>query len=272
MKILIRRWDNKSYVWRDATWEKGKYFVECDDGFRFDIDPTEILAIKADNRVGKVVCKNCGEIIDNNAEAIEKHFADREAQRDCLKCKNLATYGHMKVVDVSYVKNEDGTYRETRTADTGLRCKMMPYTVVDINSRDAARVCMYNQCRFQGVEIITDFFTEFPDAFDKQLTVDMLNKKECQYEGYNGDFFVYDLNVRGAIKACVNELGIIDHFLVLYRGSKYKAYYSHRYSMLFFGSSRNGYMVNTPGSMSEARHTLAKSKIESLYKEANVNE
>lgn len=267
MKILIRRLDDKYYVWKDATWREGCYYINHQNR-ELNIHQTEILAVKEDEREGKVICKNCGAIIDNNPEAIEKHFATQEASRNCLTCDSVATYGDRENCKTTYTKNENGTYHQCTTYDTKLRCKLSMWNYVDINSREAKTICKFNQCRQRGVNKATDFFMEHPGAFDTQLTVDFLLQKGFEYEGYYSGSFYYDLKLRGALKACVNEMGVVDHFVVKHRDYAYSAYYSDKYDKLFF-ENHYTYSESTPGNMSDTKHKNAKDKIAALYKEAN---
>lgn len=268
MKILIRRFDDKYYVWKDTEYKDGHYYVSH-NGDELLVDETYILSVKDDNRGGKVVCKYCGELIDDNPAAIEKHFTDREAMKNCLTCNMCVPYGNRNNETTVYTPNGDGTYHQCTNSDVKLRCKNAGYySEVDINSPSATSSCQFTKCRAQGTKKFEDFFLKYPGVFDKQLTVDFLNKKEFAYEGYYGGYFVYDLKLRSALKACVNEMGVVDHFEVHHRGWSYKAYYSERYNKLFFENGRT-YSENTPSNMSETKHKNAKDKIAALYKEAN---
>lgn len=268
MKILLRRFDDKYYVWKDAEWKSDGYHIIHDD-LDIVVREIEILAIKNDNRKGKVVCKNCGEIIDDNPEAIENHFTTQEAKRNCLTCSLLGTYDIAKNVGVTYAANGDGTYHQCINSDVKLRCKMSAWQTVDINSKDAKKICKFNQCRDRGTSKIEDFFTKYPGAFDKQITVDLLIKKGFTYEGYYSNYFWYDLKLRGGtLKACVNEMGVVDHFIVKHRDYNFNAYYSKKYDKLFF-ERYNTYDENTPGNMSETKRRNATEKIVALYKEVN---
>ena len=268
MKILLRRFDEKYYVWKDAVWKDMGYHIN-ENGEDIEVQEIAILAIKDDNRSGKVLCKSCNELIDDNPEAIEAHFASREAQRNCLTCNMCMPYGTRNNLTTVYTANGDGTYHECTNSDVKLRCRMSYYGEVDINSDSATKICQFNQCRTKGVQKFEDFFLKYPGAFNKQLTVDFLNKKGFEYAGYYSGYFWYDLKLRGALYACVNEMGVVDHFIVKHRGWSFNAYYSDEHDKLFF---ERGYTYSeaTPGNMSETKHKNAKDKIAALHKEANT--
>jgi hypothetical protein len=268
MKILIRRFDNEYYVWKDAKYKDNNYYIN-DSGVEIPVSEIVVLAVKDDNRDNKVICKHCGELIDDNPDAIEKHFASREASRNCLICDKCVPYGTKKNLTTVYTSNGDGTYHQCINSDVRLCCKNAGYySEIDINSSDAAKYCQFNQCRTKGVRKFEDFFLKYPGAFDKQLTVDFLNEKGFAFETYYNGYFWYDLKLRGALQACVNEMGVIDHFVVKHRGWTYNAYYSERYDTLFF-EDYNLYSETTPSNMSDSKHKSAKDKIAALYKEAN---
>jgi hypothetical protein len=267
MKILLRKFGDEYYVWKDAVY-KNSYYIE-NDGVEILIHENLILAVKDDDRGGKVLCKYCNALIDDTPEAIEKHFADREASKNCLTCELCVPYGTRNNSTTVYTPNGDGTYHQCINEDVKLRCKNAGYySEVDINSSYAAKNCQFNLCRIKGVQKFEDFFLKYPGAFDKNLTVDFLNQKEFVYEGYYNGFFHYDLKLRNALSACVNEMGVVDHFIVRHRGWSFNAYYSERYDKLFF-ERFNDYGETTPGNMSDTKHKNAKDKIAALYKEAN---
>ena len=267
MQALFRKFGEKYYVWKDVTWKAGAYYITDNDGFEYDMPETSILAIRNDNRAGKVMCKYCNELIDNNPEAIEKHFADNEAKKDCMTCSKIASYMPANG-KVSYTSNGDGTYKENRVQDVKLKCKMSAWETYDIHSANINSICMHTQHRRQGVTEVHDFFMQYPDAFDKQITSDVLINRNYEFERHRNGFFEYDVKLRGALKACVNELGVVDHFIITHRDYSYVVYYSHKYDKLFF-NSRDMYNENMPNRMSESKYNNVKTRIKALYEEAN---
>lgn len=266
MKILLRQWDDKNYSWKKATYKNGHFYCEG-----LTVYQTNILAISDDNRKDSVACAFCGTLIKNDPESIEAHFAEQEAKRDCLKCRNVTRYVH-KILKTESVKNDDGTYNVTETCIANLKCGNTYYNLPDINSEGAKKICTFYRCRNHGVRRIEDIFTQYPDPFEKQIAVDVLLEKGFVSEGYNREFFEYDLKCRNTVKACVNDLGIVDHFIVKHRGYRYKAFYSAKYDKLFFSDNGMDYNLETPHSISENKYNQAKAKISSLYKEAVTNE
>lgn len=261
MKVLLRRYGEKYYVWKDAVWKDGWYYVD-----RESINQSDIISIKEDDREKFVRCLNCGAFIKDDPESIEKHFADEEAKKDCFNCGCLRV-NNTNNVDVVYKKNEDGTYHQTRNADVFLLCSQF-WPHKNIDSQDIHKGCIYHRCRHAGVQKISDVFVEHPGLFDKQITVDVLKAKGFEYEGYRNGYFEYDLKLRGSLKACVNELGIVDHFLVKYRYYSANAYYSEKYDKLIY-AYRGEYCDHNRVNVSESKHNSAKAKISALYKEAS---
>lgn len=265
MKILLRKHGDEYYVWKDAVCvrKNGDYCFCIDEG---PVTQTSILAIKDDDRASYVTCNHCGALIKNDPKSIEAHFAEQEAQRDCFRCSNM-TVRRNNVLDAQYVKNNDGTYTRTEIENVELYCGRCSWDRIPIDSPDTNATCKYAQCRRRGVSAIEDVFTQYPDLFNKQVAVDVLNEKNSSYDGYKNGFFIYDLKCHDVVKACVNELGIIDHFIINFRTHTAKAYYSAKYDKLFF--AHNSEYAESPWfDLSENRYNQAKAKISALYKEA----
>ena len=263
MEVLLRKYGDEYYVWKEANYSKGNFVFADGDS---KINQTSIIAIKNDNRKDFVECAHCGEVIRNDPESIEAHFAAQEANRDCLHCNELS-YSNINSVGIQYVKNDDGTYTRTATDKVNLYCGRYSWDRSPIDSPAADKKCKYTQCRRKGTREISDVFIKYPDLFDKQATVDTLNENNSVYEGYQKGFFVYDLKCHNAVKAYVNPLGIISHFTISFRTNTMKAFYSAKYDKLFF-DDWNGYSEDAPREISDNRYNQAKAKIFALYKEA----
>lgn len=263
MKVLLRKFGEDYYVWKEATYSKVEFALA--DGSS-KINQINILAIRNDNRKDFVKCAHCGEIIHNDPESIEAHFAAQEAKRDCFHCSELS-YSNIGNIDVQYVKNDDETYKRTAMDQVKLYCGKYSWDRSPIDSPAANTACKYTQCRRKGVREISDIFTKYPDLFDKQATVDALNEKNSSYDGYERGFFVYDLNCHNAVKAYVNSLGIINHFTISFRTNTMTAFYSAKYDKIFFENWK-GYSESAPYNISDTRYNQAKAKISALYKEA----
>lgn len=271
MKILIRQLNQgTNYVWKDAFYKDGEFYIGPEDN-KTIIFHTNILAVQDDNRKDSVICNNCGAVIKNNPEAIEAHFKAIEEKRNCFECRNLRRITQ-KSVKSEFTEMNDGTYNVTETYIAKLKCGNGYWNYPDITSEGAKKICDFYRCRNNGVRPIKDIFTAHPDPFDKQITVDTLVEKNFTYDRYDRGFFEYDLKCRNTVKACVNELGIVDHFIVMHRNNRWIAYYSDKYDELFFTENGRDYCLDLPYGISMAKYGQAKAKIASLYKEEKTNE
>jgi hypothetical protein len=95
----------------------------------------------------------------------------------------------------------------------------------------------------------------------------LLNKRGYEYEAYSDGYFRYDCKLRNALKANVNELGVIDHFTIFHRDYRFTAWYSAEYDKLFF-EAHGVYTDVMPSRMSENKYNNVKSRIKALYEEA----
>lgn len=266
MKILLRLYGGKYYVWKNAKWEGGYYkLLDNDDS----ISETSILAVTEDERIGYVQCAYCGELVENNPEAIEAHYAKLEAQKNCMKCDKLVQFGDKMNAKKTFKANEDGTYTVEEAYDTKLGCRMSYYTE-NIHSERAKINCKFALCRRKGVRTINDTFVKYPGLFEKQITVDTLTAKKYVFDRYSNGFYEYDLKMRGTLKACVNENGIVDHFILYVRGWAYTIYYSDKYKKLFYHDwSKYGENLDF---LNDTKMQKIIEKISQLYEEAKVNE
>ena len=270
MKILLRKHLDKYYVWKDAEWENGEYYISVND-VKTRVTQVNILAVADDNRADYVVCAQCGATIPNNPESIEAHFAEREAKRNCFECDQMSAYGDQKNLKIKYTKNEDGTtYHAEEVYDTLLGCGFNSWQYKRIDTEEAKNGCQYFQCRKKGVHQVQDTFVQYPGIFNKQITLDLLIKKgftnKCPY--VHDKVWSIDLGMRGnTLHAFVNELGIVDCFSIHHRYSRYTAFYSEKYDKLFFNVGGK-YSDQKPEDMSQAKYNSAKKIIAALYKEA----
>jgi hypothetical protein len=266
MKVLLRNDGSKYYVWKDATYKNGHFIVNFPGYGDLGCNETEIIAVKDDNRSDSVSCSHCGAIIKNDPVAIEAHFAEQEAKKDCFKCPSLRR-DKVKTTKVEFSKDIYDVFEVTETYKADLRCGQAYWNRPQIDTNDAKKVCVHYRCRNSGVQKIEDTFTKYPDLFDKHVTVDVLNEKKCAFDGRMDNFFEYDLKCRNTVKACVNEVGIVDHFIIKVRNHRYIAYYSAKYDKLFFSANGRDYEETMPYSMTENKYNQAKEKIAALYKE-----
>jgi len=271
MEILLRATPGANYEWQKATYVDNVYHIEEDElGFSYDISSAKILAIRDDERIGKVQCAYCGAFIENNPESIEQHYAEEEAKRDCLKCKHMVV-AHAKTEKVrSYELVEGSSYNITEKYTANLVCGN-GYWSCDINSEQAKNTCTYYQHRRYGVHEIDDIFVKYPEPFVRQITVDVLNANKYPFVKCKNGYFIYDLKLRGTLQAIVNELGIVDHFITEVRGRQYVLFYSDKYNRLF-RSLRGSYEDDVSEILSETKINCIINKISKLFKEAEKND
>lgn len=262
MQILLRKYQGKSYVWKEAKFDRDEYTI---DGFH--VSQTNIIAVKGGEGKKIVRCRFCGEKMENNPEVIEKHFADQEAKRDCLQCMQRQFYNKGSVNRV-VTKGENGGYNIQESYTAKLRCC---YSWNDVETEAAVTACQFNQHRKQGVEPVGGWLLDYPDLFEKQITVEALKAKGYEYcRRYDG-FFEYDMKMRGTMHAYVNEYGIVDHFVASYRGYNNTFYYSATQDKLFYYSNGE-YNDKMPWNWGETKYNTVRKKITDLYKEETENE
>lgn len=268
MKVLLRNDNGKPYVWRDATWHNGVYKVKDDLGRYNVVYQRKIIAVDEDNRSGCVVCRNCGEMISNTPEEIEAHFAEKEVGRDCLKCSHLEVSRVLSEKKSSYTKNEDGTYAVSETYNAKLGCYRY-WSSYPLGSPQAEQQCEFRLCRVQGVKEIDDIFVKYPNVFSKFLTVDILLNNNYAYEGYRNGYFCYDLQCRGALKACVNADGVVDCYLCSSRGEEYYMHYSSEHHKIFFEWG-DRYREDVDAFVSAGKRDMMLKRLKKLYEEAEA--
>lgn len=268
MKILLRQWNDKYYVWKNAEYKNDNYYVFENDT-ELLVKQTNILSIAEDNRANFVVCATCGAIIKNDPESIEAHYAEREAMKNCLKCSDMSPYGDERNLTIKYTKNDDDTYHAEKVYDTTLGCGYQRWGYDSINSEKAKAGCKYYQCRKNGVHKIDDIFVRYPGMFNKQITIDLLAKHgfRAMQSVPRKKVWYIDLGLRGnTLHAVVNELGIVDRFVIIHRYSSYVAFYSEAYNKLFFEHG-DKYIDVLPGDLSQNKYNSARKIIAALYKE-----
>lgn len=266
MKVLLRKYCNNYYVWKDAVYKEGCFVFTGDNVSEAKIKPASVIAVKDDDRSKYVVCSNCGKMIKNDPESIEAHFNAVEAKKDCIRCTHL-TKRNVQTVNIDAVETDNNgnfTIKQTYTAD--LFCGLAYWNKPKINSEGAKSICRFFECRRRGVKEIEDTFTKYPGLFDKYIAVDALIANGFLCDGYTQDCFEYDMRLRNTLKACVNELGIVDHFVLTYRSRRCRVYYSAKYDKLFFECAGD-YEEECPFDIAVTKYNAVKAKISALYKE-----
>lgn len=263
MKVLLRKYGDRYYVWKDAKYQKDFYVIDHGNW-----DETKIVAIKGAEKENYVVCRYCGEKIPNNPESIERHFAEQEAKRDCLTC-GYCRPGNSAKKNVAITKNNDETYTVTETYTTS--SLMCDQSYRDINHQFSRNNCPHNQCRQNGTTPYGSILMKYPDLFETQITNDLLLKKKYEYRYSTDNEFMYDLKCRNTFFACVNEIGIVDHFLLNYQYRHTFFYYSAKYDKLFYVNNGK-YTEGKPNWVSQTKYDQISARVRSLYKGVKVDE
>ena len=220
MRVLLREYGTEFYVWKDNVKFENEQYVFANGG---TIQKTNIIAIDAKEKLDYVICQNCGAAIPNNPDDIEKHFAEREKQKNCLTCGSLREY-NLKNKQTTYERDVFGVYKANAQYTVNLRCMNSYLDIDEMSDVLIHNSCQYYKCRRLGVRKINDIFVNYPGLFETQITVDTLVGKKYQFDTFNFDYFNYDLKWRGTLKACVNKLGIVDHFELKYRYNCYQLF------------------------------------------------
>lgn len=264
MQILLRRYDGEDYVWKTATYEGETYYIKDKNG-KQSIRDIQIAAIKENEYADYVVCAACGKMIRNTPEEIEKHYADMEAKRDCSKCEHIRFANMENITRV--IEEGEGACRVTQTFTAQLRCGVVSWSPTEVKHAVRHGSCIYTSCRKKGTRKPNSVFMKYPGAFDTVITSDTLAAKKMKYDCFESGFFMYDMKARGTIKACVNNAGIVDCFMVHYRGNTLFFKYSEKYDKLFY---QNGwtYEERYPYWLKEAKFNELHQKVKALYEGA----
>lgn len=265
MQILLRRYGNEEYVWKKAVYKSEVYYITDKNGCETRIRDVEIVAVKDNEYAEYVVCTNCGALIKNTPEDIEKHYTEMEAKRDCASCSDVKFAD--KLLQKRTLEKVDDGYLVTETFTGSPRCAVISWSPCSIDSAVKKGICKFVACRKKEMRPQNSIFFRLPGVFDSAITVDVLNANKYKYDGADGDCFVYDLRSRGTIKACVNSAGIVDHFIVSSKGNRVIYYYSEKYDKMFY---KNGYeyIEGKPYWFTETKFNEAYQKIKALYKGA----
>lgn len=263
MRILLRKFADKEYVWKEATYDKGNYLVdnEC-------VPHTNIVTV--DGLYKNHVMCSCGAIIENDNGKILAHYAEREAQLDCSKCKYLVFPREKEVSERKIIKQDGDVWQVTEEFTAKPYCNAIEYRYSEIDAEHIRTMCAYKKCRRNGVNPLPDIFHQQPGIFDTAITSDMLIKKKYNCDGYNSryGYFMYDMKSRGTIKACVNSAGVVDKFWVTYRGRWLFYAYSEKYDKLYYFNGRD-YVSGSPYWIANTKFEELHKKVKALFKEAN---
>lgn len=257
MRILLRKHNNEEYVWKDAIFKDEHYYLNNENERVYE---TEIVSVDGAKK-GYVICNNCGAIIEDDLEKIKAHYLERENSQDCTSCTKLKYESNKGNLKRTLEKYDNGKYHVVEDFVSSLYCGMC-YGNVPVS--EAANACTFFKCRKAGVRKPDNIFSKYPEVFDSVITSDVLIGKKFRFDNHDGRFFLYDMKSRGTIKACVNNLGIVECFRVSSNGNLVYFYYSEKYDKMFYNNG-SAYREGHPYWFKETKFEEAKAKIKALY-------
>ena len=254
MKLLLRKFGDECYVWRNAEMKNETNFIV--DGK--EVKQANVVSIYSAHRNKFVKCSACGTILKNTDEEIKEHRLKGTTSATCFGCPNLKEYGS-KTKSCKYVLQDDGKYIATIKKEMNLICGRSWYHNYNINSQEARTNCIYKGCIVATMESIKDVFTEYPGIFDDIITVEDRDQKR------DGTTW-YTLKGRDNIIAIVNAINIVDGFMVSRYSNNWNVVYSKKYNEFYCiwnGKYRKWKL--TEDVMPHETLQRIKSKIVSLY-------
>lgn len=261
MRALLRDCNGDPYVWKNVEMKNAVTF-SVDGGL--EVHQAGIVSISRDNRKKFVRCSICGEIIKNTPEAINAHKDKASTSATCFGCPYFRER-NSKQLSAKYTLQEDGSYIVNEKKSVELICGNS-WSRPDINSQKAREVCKFRDCARAEMRAIEDVFTKYPGLFDDMITVDRIleNGFTERTERPSGAVH-YKLKAKNHITAAVNNLNIVDYFIIDYRSHQVKVMYSKKYNKLFL--IRGGVYVEYVRSdyMPDSTLENIKEKIASLY-------
>lgn len=261
MKILLREYNGKRYVWETAKYNYDRFIVNGDN-----INQGNIVSIVNDNRKNYVKCSCCGRVFRKGDPNFEVHKRSASSAETCFGCREL-NVKELDSVSSRFSINPDGSFSETLKRNVRLECmKTGWFSYSGINSNEAIASCPKRQCANAREMEIKDFFTEYHGAFDDIITVDALLDKghDVLYTGNRTHEYEFVNNASYSIYAITNSLGIIDHFYVWHNGETWDVYYSKKYDMLFYNNK--GYKEWCPYEIDFDEIQEIKKEIAKLYR------
>lgn len=232
MKILLRNYNERPYVWVTAKYNRGSFYV-----YGNEILQSNIVSIMNDNRKKYFQCSCCGQVFRKGDRRFATHKENAIKPETCFDCS------HIYISDTNrsstkYVMNKDGSFSLVETMNADLRCdNTTSWHYPRIDSDDAICKCKKRQCADATESEISDFFTQYPGAFDDVLTIDrLLDENYDVYLGHRNcsrNDIIFNDNNHYVISAYINSIGIVEHFGVRFCGFNWLVYYSKKYDELF---------------------------------------
>ena len=260
MKVLLRKYNGKPYVWEKASYTGSEFVVNgC------TVQEGDVISVMNDNRKNYVKCSSCGQIFRKGSDAFEIHQQQSKGTNMCLTCPNLSARDCGET-QVKYVPNGDGTYKKKTVSNVSLYCGgVLIFGKYELNDEVVTERCKYRRCHMATATEVSDFFTTFPGAFDDIITVDkVIDSGYVDFERY-GDDSEYGIQSDFYIRAYVNSIGIVQSFFVDYDGEYYTLLYSKKYDVLFELNSNGKYVVWDPPCEHEVVRQI-KEDIAKLYR------
>lgn len=228
MKILLREYDSKEYVWVTAKYNGSKFVVNGRV-----VDEWQVVSIINDNRKNYIKCSCCGHIFPRKGNLFAKHKEVASTNAPCLKCRKLR-HNDCGLTQTKYVMNDDGTYTMKTETKVDLYCQYSMWNSFYINSKEALDSCKLRQCGTAHANEIADTFTIWPGVFDTIITVDKILDYGYEKIGYSDSCITeYIMDSTLGITAYVNSLGIVDRFNISNRNVDRVVWYSKKYNILF---------------------------------------
>ena len=261
MKILLRDFDDRQYIWCAAKYNGRKFVV---DGSR--VHESNIVSVLNDNRKNYLRCSSCGEIFPKNGKKFAKHQAEAKTINPCLKCRKMRAT-EMSAGTVKYVANGDGTYTRKNETIVNLHCHVHFWSAPLCESNEAIRDCVKRQCGDANGEEIHDTFTDYPGLFDDIITVDRIIDNGYEKINWSDNWATeYLIDSSIGLLAHVNRLSIVDRFVVNTYEYGATIWYSKKYDKFFAYGDNDNYELWSPDYLDEEKQTKIEATIRKMYK------
>lgn len=263
MKALMKDYMGEQLVYVNVKYSKEGFIDQNNSVIR----QSNILDIYRDNRKNMVVCSNCGEMIKNTPEDIDKHWMEKAKHKNCFTCQYARERSRPKLIKKTVMPdpNNEGRYIVNSKYSTEMYCNNS-YGYIDINTPAADLHCAFLACQRATYRKFTDFFLEYPHAFEVLPTVDMLIEKKWKIQETSDRYLVYTNPKMKTLTACVNSKGVVVEFKVKGVSKGYNAVvmYSKKYDKIIF-IDRSKYLDHTPWYADNSKMESAAKRIKELF-------
>lgn len=260
MKILLRKFDGKEYVWEDAEYKKDRFYVGGTPVYE-----TGIVSIIDDERDQYVKCSNCGKIFKKDSPEIEKHKNKYKDINTCFSCIYKRHYNNV-ILNTNYECISDGVFKYTKEEKVDVVCNSQyRYNGQPcIGTEEAQNQCIHKKCADATYDAFTDFFIENPGAFDDIITIDKIITAGYRDVIDGAIETHYLMRGKNKIYAVVNSMSIVDHFRIEYYSDCWDIVYSKKLNKLFSIGYTN-YTEWEPSRVPASTREYIKNKIAQLY-------